>query len=413
MGGGQSSGISVSFGKCRMIVRMAGDGGARLRARGRDQRRHARAHEGARRPAADDRARPRARAGDDRDRVGRTPEAAAWHRRLPRRHPASPPGSSRSCGPAASGLSTSATTGARRGPSRSTSTRPASWRSSTTCSPRSTSSGSRRSNRVRTRRCAAPASRPSRAEEFAARLDALSHEFIALPRNGDLEFGLLITLYPTTRLNGAMTAAVDTPREPRLDGRYYKLFSASVVSNLGDGVGIIAYPWLASAVTRDPLLVALVMVAQRLPWLVFTLPAGVITDRVDRRKAMVAMDMCRFVLTLAVAFAVLGRQGDAARPGRPRRGHRHADRPLPDRAAGDGAARHGGGAARQLGADDPAGHRRQEPAREGQRPDVERRRASPTSSSGRRSDRSCSRSPSRCRSSSTRRRSSWPPRSCS
>jgi MFS family permease len=101
---------------------------------------------------------------------------------------------------------------------------------------------------------------------------------------------------------------VDTPTEPRLDRRYYKLFWASVVSNLGDGVGLIAYPWLASAVTRDPLLVALVMVAQRLPWLVFTLPAGVITDRVDRRKAMVAMDLCRFALTLVVAFAVLGKQ---------------------------------------------------------------------------------------------------------
>ena len=89
-----------------------------------------------------------------------------------------------------------------------------------------------------------------------------------------------------------MTDTVETQRtEPRLDGRYYKLFSASVISNLGDGVGTIAYPWLASAVTRDPLLVALVFVAQRLPWLVFTLPAGVITDRVDRRKAMVAMDV--------------------------------------------------------------------------------------------------------------------------
>jgi DNA-binding transcriptional ArsR family regulator len=41
----------------------------------------------------------------------------------------------------------------------------------------------------------------SLAEEFSARLDALSHEFIGLPRSGDLEFGLLITLYPTTRLN--------------------------------------------------------------------------------------------------------------------------------------------------------------------------------------------------------------------
>ena len=51
----------------------------------------------------------------------------------------------------------------------------------------------------------------------------------------------------------------------------------------GDGMGLIAYPWLASAVTRNPLLIGLVSVANRLPWLVFSLPAGVITDRVDRR----------------------------------------------------------------------------------------------------------------------------------
>ena len=37
-----------------------------------------------------------------------------------------------------------------------------------------------------------------------------------------------------------------------------KLFGASTISNLGDGIGIIAYPWLASAVTRHPLLIALV-----------------------------------------------------------------------------------------------------------------------------------------------------------
>ena len=55
---------------------------------------------------------------------------------------------------------------------------------------------------------------------------------------------------------------------------FYKLFRASVISNLGDGVAQIAYPWLASAVTRNPILVALGVVAQRLPWLVFTLPAA-------------------------------------------------------------------------------------------------------------------------------------------
>jgi MFS family permease len=100
----------------------------------------------------------------------------------------------------------------------------------------------------------------------------------------------------------------------RLGASYYKLFWASVVSNLGDGMSLIAYPWLASAVTRDPLLVSLVVVAQRLPWLVFTLPAGVITDRVDRRRAMVAMDVLRAALTLVVAFAVLGQQGSLPGP---------------------------------------------------------------------------------------------------
>jgi predicted MFS family arabinose efflux permease len=108
---------------------------------------------------------------------------------------------------------------------------------------------------------------------------------------------------------------IETAPAPRgLGASYRKIFTASVVSNLGDGVSSIAMPWLASALTRNPVLVALVFVAQRLPWLVFTLPAGVITDRVDRRKAMVLMDTCRFALTLVVAFAVLGRQGALPAP---------------------------------------------------------------------------------------------------
>ncbi|CAN5624001.1 MAG: MFS transporter [Acidimicrobiia bacterium] len=90
---------------------------------------------------------------------------------------------------------------------------------------------------------------------------------------------------------------------------YRKLFTASSISNLGDGVGQLAYPWLASAVTRNPILIALVAVAQRLPWLVFTLPAGVITDRLDRRRIMVAANGGRAVLTGGVAIAVLWRGG--------------------------------------------------------------------------------------------------------
>ena len=93
-----------------------------------------------------------------------------------------------------------------------------------------------------------------------------------------------------------------------LGPNYRKLFISTTVSNIGDGMSLIAYPWLASAITRNPILIAGVALVQRLPWLVFTLPAGVITDRVDRKKAMVLADFTRFVLTLIVALAVLGRQ---------------------------------------------------------------------------------------------------------
>jgi MFS family permease len=109
-----------------------------------------------------------------------------------------------------------------------------------------------------------------------------------------------------TQTDTSHPAAAAPPN--RLGASFYKLFTGSVISNIGDGISQIAYPWLASAVTRNPILVALVMVAQRLPWLVFTLPAGVITDRVDRRRAMVTMDVLRGILTLGVALAVLGQQ---------------------------------------------------------------------------------------------------------
>jgi MFS family permease len=67
---------------------------------------------------------------------------------------------------------------------------------------------------------------------------------------------------------------------------------------------MVAYPWLASATTRSPMLIALIPLAQKLPWLIFTLPAGVITDRYDRRKIIVAMDFMRGILTLIVGIGV-------------------------------------------------------------------------------------------------------------
>jgi MFS family permease len=117
-------------------------------------------------------------------------------------------------------------------------------------------------------------------------------------------------------MTGAATAT-DRPADPesgRLGRNYFRLFGASTISNLGDGIGFVAYPWLASAITRNPLLIALVAVVQRLPWLVFSLPAGVITDRYSRRSLMMWSNVARGLITLFVAFVVLARQGNLPGP---------------------------------------------------------------------------------------------------
>jgi len=80
-----------------------------------------------------------------------------------------------------------------------------------------------------------------------------------------------------------------------------RFIAASGLTNLGDGIATIAWAWTATLLTRDPLLVALVPVALRLPWAVFALPAGVIADRTDRRRLILRMDLLR-----AAAFALAG-----------------------------------------------------------------------------------------------------------
>ncbi len=86
---------------------------------------------------------------------------------------------------------------------------------------------------------------------------------------------------------------------------YRLLFTATAVSNLGDGISALAFPWLATLITRDPMLIALVAAATRLPWFLFAIPAGVITDRANRQRLMVRADILRLLLTLGVVALIL------------------------------------------------------------------------------------------------------------
>jgi MFS family permease len=90
-----------------------------------------------------------------------------------------------------------------------------------------------------------------------------------------------------------------------IGAQYWKLWSASTISNLGDGVTLVAGPLLAATVTRDPVLVAGVTFAQRVPWLLFPLISGALVDRLDRRRVMGYVDAARTVLIGVLGVAVL------------------------------------------------------------------------------------------------------------
>ncbi|TDD84793.1 MFS transporter [Actinomadura darangshiensis] len=90
----------------------------------------------------------------------------------------------------------------------------------------------------------------------------------------------------------------------RLGADFTKLWAASAVSNIGDGVTMVAGPLLTSTLTRDPALIAGAAFVQALPWLLFSLISGAYVDRVDRRRLILAVDLARGA-TLAALSALI------------------------------------------------------------------------------------------------------------
>jgi len=85
---------------------------------------------------------------------------------------------------------------------------------------------------------------------------------------------------------------------------FSRIWSASLITNLVDGVLRLAAPLLAVSLTEDPILIGALTALGLLPWLFFAIPIGAIVDRVDRRKALVLGNSLRAAIALFIAFAV-------------------------------------------------------------------------------------------------------------
>ncbi|MCL8010750.1 MFS transporter [Streptomyces sp. AS02] len=100
------------------------------------------------------------------------------------------------------------------------------------------------------------------------------------------------------------TAEAAGLRAPAWRGGFGRLWTAAVVSRLGDALRTTALPLLAVQLTDDPLIIASVTACGYVPWLLFGLLGGAVADRVDQRRAMWAVDLVRGLLVAGFALAV-------------------------------------------------------------------------------------------------------------
>ncbi|MBC7632552.1 MFS transporter [Aeromicrobium sp.] len=99
-------------------------------------------------------------------------------------------------------------------------------------------------------------------------------------------------------------------KDGALGNRFFVLLTSSASSNLADGIVKTALPLIAVRWTDSPVLVSGIVTAAALPWLLFALPAGLLVDKLDRRRSMLVANTLR-ALTLLIVAAMIVTGGES------------------------------------------------------------------------------------------------------
>src|SRR5262245_9171992 len=83
------------------------------------------------------------------------------------------------------------------------------------------------------------------------------------------------------------------------------LWIASVVSHIGSYMTDVGQGWLMTTLEPSPLLVALLLTAESLPFFVLGLPAGALADIVDRRRLLMVTQIAMAVVVTTLAIVTL------------------------------------------------------------------------------------------------------------
>src|SRR5437763_11176504 len=97
------------------------------------------------------------------------------------------------------------------------------------------------------------------------------------------------------------------PRRPNplwLNRDYMLLWSGQMVSNVGTQVSTLAFPLLILALTGSPAQAGFAGALRALPYVIFSLPAGALIDRWDRKRIMILCDSGRALSMASIPLAL-------------------------------------------------------------------------------------------------------------
>ncbi len=80
-----------------------------------------------------------------------------------------------------------------------------------------------------------------------------------------------------------------------------RLFAGEFVSNIGDWLYLVALLVVVYRESSDPFLLGLIGGARIIPYVVLSVPAGIIVDRYDRRKILIVTDIVRGLAMIGLA----------------------------------------------------------------------------------------------------------------
>lgn len=93
--------------------------------------------------------------------------------------------------------------------------------------------------------------------------------------------------------------------EPFHEQLFSILWLCAFVSNIGTWMQNVGVSWVAATLSASPLMISLIQTASSLPSLLFSYPAGVISDQSDRRKLLLWLQGFLFLIVLVLTVLTM------------------------------------------------------------------------------------------------------------